>query len=37
MENIIKANGIALPELPAGQKYVFDPEQAQLMVERPQQ
>jgi len=37
MEKVINANGIKLPELPAGQKYVFDPEQAQLMVERPQQ
>ena len=37
MENVIKANSIQLPELPAGQKYIFDPEQAQLMVERPQQ
>ena len=37
MEKIIKANGIALPTLPEGQEYVFDPEQGQLMVERPQQ
>jgi hypothetical protein len=37
MEKIIKANNIELPELPAGQKYVFDPDQGQLMVERPQQ
>lgn len=37
MEQIIKANGISLPTLPEGQTYVFDPEQAQLMVERPQQ
>ncbi|MBC8350974.1 MAG: hypothetical protein H8E66_03250 [Planctomycetes bacterium] len=37
MEKIIKANSIQLPELPAGQDYVFDPEKAQLMVERPQQ
>lgn len=36
MEKIIKANNIKLPELPAGQKYVFDPEAGQLMVERPQ-
>ena len=37
MQKIIQANGIQLPELPTGQKYVFDPEQGQLMVERPQQ
>jgi hypothetical protein len=37
MEQIITAQGIQLPELPAGQKYIYDPEQAQLMVERPQQ
>jgi hypothetical protein len=37
MEKIIKANGISLPELPEGQSYVFDSEQGQLMVERPQQ
>jgi hypothetical protein len=37
MANIITANSIKLPELPAGQQYVFDPETAQLMVERPQQ
>jgi hypothetical protein len=35
MEKIIKANNIPLPELPAGQQYVYDPEQGQLMVERP--
>ena len=33
MSQIIKANRINLPELPAGKKYVYDPEQAQLMVE----
>ncbi|MCA9119774.1 MAG: hypothetical protein H6822_34680 [Planctomycetaceae bacterium] len=37
MTQIIKANGIELPALPEGQTYVFDPEQGQLMVERPQQ
>ncbi|MDA1049810.1 MAG: hypothetical protein O3C40_04950 [Planctomycetota bacterium] len=37
MEKIIKANNLSLPELPAGQTYVYDPEQGQLMVERPQQ
>jgi hypothetical protein len=33
MEKIIKANRINLPELPAGQRYVYDPETEQLMVE----
>jgi hypothetical protein len=33
MEQIIKANRINLPELPAGQRYVYDPETEQLMVE----
>ncbi len=37
MEKIIQANGIQLPTLPEGQTYVFDPEQGQLMVERPLQ
>ena len=32
---IIKANKIELPELPAGEKYVYDVEAAKLMVERP--
>jgi hypothetical protein len=36
MEKIIRANNIKLPELPAGQQYVFDPETGLLMVERPQ-
>ncbi|MCA9142535.1 MAG: hypothetical protein H6821_09440 [Planctomycetaceae bacterium] len=36
MEKIITANSIKLPELPAGQQYVFDPETGLLMVERPQ-
>ena len=36
MDKIVKENGIVLPTLPEGQKYVFDPEQGQLMVERPQ-
>lgn len=34
-EHIIKANRINLPTLPAGQRYVYDPEKGQLMVERP--
>lgn len=37
MEKIITENNIQLPELPAGQKYVFDPETGLLMVERPQE
>ncbi len=37
MEKIIKEGKINLPELPAGQRYVYDPEQGQLMVERPAQ
>jgi len=35
MEKIIRANRIELPELPAGHRYVYDPQQEQLMVERP--
>lgn len=35
MEKIIKANGIELPELPEGQKYVYVPSQGELMVEKP--
>lgn len=46
MEEIIKKNSIKLPELPAGERYVYDPEKAAkmssydpqdppLMVERP--
>lgn len=33
MEKVIK--GIALPDLPDGHRYVFDPEKQQLMVEHP--
>lgn len=36
MEKIIKPNGIALPELPSGHHYVYNPETGQLMVEHPQ-
>lgn len=32
---IIKANQIQLPELPPGQRYVYDPQRGELMVERP--
>lgn len=35
MSKIIQANQINLPELPQGQKYVYDPEKAELMVVRP--
>jgi hypothetical protein len=34
-EKIIAANLIKLPGLPAGQRYVYDPEKSELMVERP--
>ena len=37
MREIIEKQQIELPELPAGHRYVFDPEQEQLMVERPKQ
>jgi len=35
MAQIIDANQIRLPQLPAGQRYVYDPEKEELMVERP--
>lgn len=35
MDKIIKANSIALPELPEGERYVYDPQRGELMVERP--
>jgi len=35
MAQIVEANQIQLPELPAGQRYVYDPQQEELMVERP--
>ena len=35
MAQIVDANQIQLPELPAGQRYVYDPEKEELMVERP--
>jgi hypothetical protein len=35
MEKIIQFNNIKLPQLPPGQKYVYDPAQNELMVERP--
>jgi hypothetical protein len=35
MKNIIEANSIPLPELPAGHRYQYDPKSETLMVERP--
>ena len=35
MKEIIQANNIKLPELPAGHKYFYDPATEQLMVEAP--
>jgi len=32
---ILEPAGIKLPELPAGEKYVFDSQQGELMVEKP--
>lgn len=34
-KEIIQANNIKLPELPAGHKYFYDPATEQLMVEEP--
>lgn len=34
-EQIIAANQIKLPELPAGHRYVYDPKKGELMVEKP--
>lgn len=36
MKEIVEFNQIQLPELPEGERYVFDPEAGELMVERPQ-
>jgi hypothetical protein len=35
MEKIVGANQIALPQLPPDFRYVFDPQEQELMVERP--
>jgi hypothetical protein len=35
MRDIIQANNIRLPELPQGQRYVYDPASEELLVERP--
>ena len=37
MAQVVKANAIQLPKLPEGHKYVYDPQQGELLVERPQQ
>lgn len=37
MQKIIQENQIALPELPSGQRYVWDADAGELMVERPTQ
>lgn len=34
-EKIIKKNGIKLPELPAGHRYVYEPKTGELVVESP--
>jgi len=35
MNKIIKFNKIQLPTLPAGEKYVYDPQEGELMVQKP--
>lgn len=35
MKEIVKANSIELPQLPEGERYVFDPARGELMVQRP--
>lgn len=35
MREIVQFNNIVLPELPPGQRYVYDPQREELMVERP--
>lgn len=35
MQKIVEENQIALPKLPEGHRYVYDPQAKQLMVERP--
>lgn len=34
MEKVVKANMLKLPDLPPGQRYIYDPETHELMVER---
>lgn len=36
MQQIIRANNINLPQLPAGSKYKYDPQKGELLVEHPQ-
>jgi hypothetical protein len=36
MQKIVKENNIKLPELPAGDRYMYDPKTEQLMVESPE-
>ena len=35
MEKIVKENSIRLPQLPEGERYLYDPKSEQLMVQRP--
>ena len=35
MKEIIQANSIGLPELPPGDKYLYDPKSEELLVEHP--
>jgi len=35
MEEIVEANSIELPQLPDGERYVFDTQLGELMVQRP--
>jgi hypothetical protein len=37
MEKIIKEQRIKLPDLPQGQRYIYDPAKEELMVEHPAQ
>jgi hypothetical protein len=37
MKKIIKDNDIKLPELPAGQRYLYDPVKEELLVEQPKE
>jgi hypothetical protein len=36
MEKIIKASNIHLPELPPGERYIYDPAKEELFIEQPQ-
>lgn len=35
MRDIVQANNIRLPDLPPGQRYIYDPTSEELLVERP--